>query len=124
SIPPTPSITARLHSTPRRLFFQSHGPPRDPHSFPTRRSSDLGLATGGLRPRQPRRRSGARQQRLLFALDPSPNGGWHVTLESPRSEEHTSELQSRGHLVCRLLLEKKNSSRLPLLDTPVISLMS
>src|SRR5207253_6248889 len=25
---------------------------------------------------------------------------------SPRSEEHTSELQSRGHLVCRLLLEK------------------
>src|SRR5690625_1582552 len=29
-------------------------------------------------------------------------------LESIRSEEHTSELQSRGHLVCRLLLEKKN----------------
>src|SRR5690625_7074243 len=28
---------------------------------------------------------------------------------SPRSEEHTSELQSRGHLVCRLLLEKKKS---------------
>src|SRR5439155_2063404 len=27
-----------------------------------------------------------------------------------RSEEHTSELQSRGHLVCRLLLEKKNIS--------------
>src|SRR5690625_5535903 len=27
----------------------------------------------------------------------------------PRSEEHTSELQSRGHLVCRLLLEKKKS---------------
>src|SRR3712207_8368073 len=26
---------------------------------------------------------------------------------SPRSEEHTSELQSRQHLVCRLLLEKK-----------------
>src|SRR5690625_6796745 len=28
-----------------------------------------------------------------------------------RSEEHTSELQSRGHLVCRLLLEKKNKVR-------------
>src|SRR5690625_4761296 len=28
-----------------------------------------------------------------------------------RSEEHTSELQSRGHLVCRLLLEKKNPER-------------
>src|SRR5690625_6083782 len=27
-----------------------------------------------------------------------------------RSEEHTSELQSRGHLVCRLLLDKKNST--------------
>src|SRR2546422_5440527 len=27
----------------------------------------------------------------------------------PRSEEHTSELQSRLHLVCRLLLEKKNT---------------
>src|SRR5437660_1930933 len=29
----------------------------------------------------------------------------------PRSEEHTSELQSRGHLVCRLLLEKKKLIR-------------
>src|SRR5439155_20757972 len=32
------------------------------------------------------------------------------TGSQPRSEEHTSELQSRGHLVCRLLLEKKNQS--------------
>src|SRR5690625_6912780 len=30
-----------------------------------------------------------------------------VEIEFERSEEHTSELQSRGHLVCRLLLEKK-----------------
>src|SRR5690625_7117027 len=30
---------------------------------------------------------------------------WENYLE-PRSEEHTSELQSRGHLVCRLLLER------------------
>src|SRR5690625_5776349 len=30
-----------------------------------------------------------------------------------RSEEHTSELQSRGHLVCRLLLEKKTHSEAP-----------
>src|SRR5690554_7520660 len=38
-----------------------------------------------------------------------PNGGWNATrsLTGPRSEEHTSELQSRPHLVCRLLLEKK-----------------
>src|SRR5690625_2777158 len=33
---------------------------------------------------------------------------------SSRSEEHTSELQSRGHLVCRLLLEKKKQIRKPL----------
>src|SRR2546422_4464981 len=32
------------------------------------------------------------------------------TLTNMRSEEHTSELQSRLHLVCRLLLEKKNKS--------------
>src|SRR3989449_1768984 len=31
---------------------------------------------------------------------------------SPRSEEHTSELQSRLHLVCRLLLEKKNTRKI------------
>src|SRR3989442_7687295 len=31
-------------------------------------------------------------------------------LESDRSEEHTSELQSRPHLVCRLLLEKKKNN--------------
>src|SRR5690625_5805843 len=30
-----------------------------------------------------------------------------ILIASERSEEHTSELQSRGHLVCRLLLEKK-----------------
>src|SRR5437870_7017809 len=36
-----------------------------------------------------------------------------VTLEqaNARSEEHTSELQSRGHLVCRLLLEKKKKKQ-------------
>src|SRR5207253_6678275 len=32
-------------------------------------------------------------------------------LPDERSEEHTSELQSRGHLVCRLLLEKKKKKR-------------
>src|SRR2546422_5867276 len=37
----------------------------------------------------------------------------------PRSEEHTSELQSRLHLVCRLLLEKKKTS--PVLPCPAPS---
>src|SRR5690554_3175600 len=35
-------------------------------------------------------------------------GRERCALCGPRSEEHTSELQSRPHLVCRLLLEKKN----------------
>src|SRR5439155_8982274 len=33
-----------------------------------------------------------------------------IIVHPHRSEEHTSELQSRGHLVCRLLLEKKNNN--------------
>src|SRR6266568_9509842 len=38
----------------------------------------------------------------------------HDTLRLlPRSEEHTSELQSQFHLVCRLLLEKKNKTQKP-----------
>src|SRR5437899_7217964 len=32
--------------------------------------------------------------------------------DNPRSEEHTSELQSLRHLVCRLLLEKKNNNKI------------
>src|SRR5690606_40331734 len=32
---------------------------------------------------------------------------WHTVWQTTRSEEHTSELQSRENLVCRLLLEKK-----------------
>src|SRR2546422_6926104 len=38
-----------------------------------------------------------------------PDNADIVHAHFPRSEEHTSELQSRLHLVCRLLLEKKNS---------------
>src|SRR5437870_10882240 len=38
----------------------------------------------------------------------SPAG---TTSADSRSEEHTSELQSRGHLVCRLLLEKKKETQ-------------
>src|SRR3712207_8573423 len=44
---------------------------------------------------------------------PKPSGGGYQ-LRPPtrrRSEEHTSELQSRQYLVCRLLLEKKNTAK-------------
>src|SRR5215208_8317907 len=45
----------------------------------------------------------------VTVLAPAP---WPSTTGSrrSRSEEHTSELQSRGHLVCRLLLEKKKKT--------------
>src|SRR3712207_7578620 len=44
-------------------------------------------------------------------------GAWHLAIdpdagEETRSEEHTSELQSRQYLVCRLLLEKKKKHKL------------
>src|SRR5437660_5275271 len=40
-----------------------------------------------------------------------------------RSEEHTSELQSRGHLVCRLLLEKKKKKMTNKYDTLIHSII-
>src|SRR5690625_5483907 len=44
------------------------------------------------------------------AMSPNqPNTGDRTFCQTSRSEEHTSELQSRGHLVCRLLLEKKKT---------------
>src|SRR3712207_8582457 len=45
-----------------------------------------------------------------------------VTLNAWRSEEHTSELQSRQYLVCRLLLEKKNNADVPRLKVRVLLL--
>src|SRR2546429_7166065 len=48
-------------------------------------------------------RSGAGRNRL------TPTSTTEQTTNMKRSEEHTSELQSRLHLVCRLLLEKKKS---------------
>src|SRR3712207_8840277 len=48
-----------------------------------------------------------------------PGQGWPATVGvPPRSEEHTSELQSRQYLVCRLLLEKKK------ITTKMLTLMN
>src|SRR2546422_6257934 len=52
---------------------------------------------------QSRGGGGSLQQRLTRLLDQPPFD------RATRSEEHTSELQSRLHLVCRLLLEKKKT---------------
>src|SRR5687768_18102457 len=44
-------------------------------------------------------------------VGPEARGGWLGKSRAWRSEEHTSELQSRLHLVCRLLLEKKKHKK-------------
>src|SRR2546429_1620050 len=61
----------------------------------------LALLRGSVLPKPRRQQSGRQTTPVdnIFTHTPS--------LRSPRSEEHTSELQSRLHLVCRLLLEKK-----------------
>src|SRR2546427_3345405 len=58
-----------------------------------------------------------------LGLDSREGHGTTVTLTLPRaavprSEEHTSELQSQSNLVCRLLLEKKKKTTRILPDTP------
>src|SRR5436309_6269567 len=86
------------------LSFLMHGGHRVLHSFPTRRSSDL---TRVERPENAHhrgvRRVGPTVRRALTGI---PTAGLGRRVEH-RSEEHTSELQSRENLVCRLLLEKK-----------------
>src|SRR5215510_16372311 len=50
-----------------------------------------------------------RSTQLQAEVDCCARGLMALGLQKGRSEEHTSELQSRGHLVCRLLLEKKKT---------------
>src|SRR5207249_11155617 len=105
-------------------FFAYAPPHPHPPSFPTRRSSDLNQ--NGVWPWR-------EQDRILIPLEQAPTSGQPVPVEvfyssrigaanprvldlellapkfdlplENRSEEHTSELQSRFDLVCRLLLE-------------------
>src|SRR3712207_7732130 len=59
--------------------------------------------------RSPRRRTGRRAP-TSWSSSASRRTGWSSrALIGRRSEEHTSELQSRQYLVCRLLLEKKKT---------------
>src|SRR5437870_8693573 len=98
-------------------------PPSSP-LFPTRRSSDLAERVGVLGEHQliERDLGGPRALGRVVGHDwPMLRRLWSAVLRADcpvlpsardcfrpaRSEEHTSELQSRGHLVCRLLLEKK-----------------
>src|SRR5436309_6007572 len=80
------------------------GDNRDLQSFPTRRSSDL-----------PRASAPAPTPAGTPSPTPTPTPAWRwasaMASRPARSEEHTSELQSRENLVCRLLLEKKNNQQ-------------
>src|SRR5690349_23037112 len=104
------------------FFLYRAGHHRDLHSFPTRRSSDLALSLEALSPEAIICDVGY-PKNLLPGFAPAEGavflGGLgqvrgrlrlHPDL---RSEEHTSELQSRRDIVCRLLLEKKNSTPPP-----------
>src|SRR5690606_40859213 len=107
-----PSQTGRLSSfvlcAPTPLYA-GYSYPLDLPSFPTRRSSDLEqpavAVVAGVEPDDvvSARLQHRRQQATDIAFN-SGNQQLHVFV---RSEEHTSELQSRENLVCRLLLEKK-----------------
>src|SRR5699024_11595300 len=86
-------------------------------SFPTRRSSDLN-AVREPEPWQaesiPQDRRPAGSRRPVQSLTPvgrrrRPMQRWPRKGGAARSEEHTSELQSRFDLVCRLLLENKKT---------------
>src|SRR5687768_18277555 len=94
---------------------------RPPRStlFPSRRSSDLACA-GQRRCRSTARtRSESATRESLLASRRERRGppaagsasARHRRSVAARSEEHTSELQSRLHLVCRLLLEKKKNKK-------------
>src|SRR5262245_63453137 len=86
-----------------------HVHPRDLHSFPTRRSSDLLIDSASSASESSRMSTRGwylpRARRSNGSSRNVPSGA------GPRSEEHTSELQSLRHLVCRLLLEKKKKTK-------------
>src|SRR5690606_42129788 len=107
----------RVSSSSFRFFLCSLGVPRRLHSFPTRRSSDLGVLAvarqGWRRGELPAGARGFSAYRPRRDSEPAAFYFFLVlyvvsgVIRRERSEEHTSELQSRENLVCRLLLEKK-----------------
>src|SRR5438105_11324169 len=80
-----------------RVIVLCYGDHRVLHSFPTRRSSDLG---------NPAPSSADATTAAIAAFDRAASRP-PTRARCARSEEHTSELQSRVDIVCRLLLEKK-----------------
>src|SRR5438105_7575850 len=88
------SVTLKLIT---HLLFSKNLHQQLTHSLPTRRSSDLPAAVHHAD-------AVGDGHRLLLVVGDDDEG-------QARSEEHTSELQSRVDLVCRLLLEKKKKDQ-------------
>src|SRR5699024_12395626 len=102
--------TSYIHTSVLSFFSQySHN--RDLPSFPTRRSSDLQGGRGDVCGTDVslwnENVSGAPES----GVSPSGTAGKENDDTERRAEEHTSELQSRFDLVCRLLLEKKKKEK-------------
>src|SRR5207302_9888830 len=97
------------------FFFSCYGLSPPLHSFPTRRSSDLTaerLEELHLDPLVVADASSRLLDRERTGQLPAiPRCEGRPRLQVDRSEEHTSELQSRENLVCRLLLEKKKKNK-------------
>src|SRR5207244_11465382 len=97
------------------FFFYCDPYHRHLHSFPTRRSSDLFSVCSRsilrLISELPRGPSLKRLKQLLVPRMLKMNSFTFAPSVWLRSEEHTSELQSPDHLVCRLLLEKKKTHK-------------
>src|SRR5690349_22964481 len=104
------------------MFFPSSRAPRDLPSFPTRRSSDLPKAPFSALAFKVMSDPFVGKLTYFRVYSGTLKAGDRVLntttgkterisriLQMHRSEEHTSELQSRRDLVCRLLLEKKKN---------------
>src|SRR5699024_11774551 len=110
-------------STPVLFFLPCPPIPALP-SYPTRRSSDLHHHAGDRRLRRHHSEQiqcggGLINERISTEIRHQPQPEARTYLHgrrrrapgrNPKSEEHTSELQSRFDLVCRLLLEKKKTN--------------
>src|SRR5207302_10576591 len=110
------------HSPSFYFIFYFYVDHRDLHSFPTRRSSDLEDIRHGKRfqfdfvgaaiclHETVANHSEGGHLRAFILIERSAVTPYNLTWLR-RSEEHTSELQSRENLVCRLLLEKKKKKK-------------
>src|SRR5207253_4675048 len=94
-----------LSSSFSPFFFFNHTAPTEIYTLSLHDALPISLHDGATRrDRRSARRIPSSGRSACGALRPRACGR--------RSEEHTSELQSRGHLVCRLLLEKKKKKKI------------